>query len=129
METRSLGILSAALWLLACALTVSLDLDMQRPDGARLVVWMVWALGLMAALQVTGALRRRALAAEQDSDEWRARWGPEVGPHRAALARLVWAIEEATKGTGGYRGCVIDAPDLLVRAERLTKIERTRATP
>lgn len=118
METRSLGYLSAALWLLACGLALTLAFDLQRPDGARAAVWAVWLLDLAAALWASRALVLRAQAAEQDSDYWRAKWGSEVGPHRAALARLVWAIEEAMPGSDG-RPARVDAPDLLARAERL----------
>lgn len=126
METRPLGLLSAALWLLACACCVAIALDVYQRDGDRASVWLVGSVDLGLALWTTSLLVKRASAAEVGEDEWRAKWGSEVGPYRLVLARLVWAIEESIKDKG--RPARVDAPDLLLRAERLTKIERTRAT-
>ncbi len=123
MPPRLLGSLSLLLWALACGFTFALAVDLQRPDGARLSVWLVWALDIGAALWTTRGLASQVEAAEDDAANWRARWGSEVGPHRLALCRLVWAIEEATIGTG--RAAHIDAPDLLVRADRLTHSTRS----
>jgi len=122
MPPRLLGSLSLLLWTLACGFTFALAVDLQRPDGARLVVWMVWALDIFAALWTSRSLVTQVVLAEGDAADWRSRWGSEVGPHRLALCRLVWAIEEATISTG--RPARVDAPDLLSRANRLTHSTR-----
>ena len=123
MSSRTLGILSALVWLTACGCTFALTYDLQRPEGARAALWTVWALDLLAAFVLTFGLQDRAVMAEADASNWRGRWGSEVGPYRLALARIVWAVEEATQGSDG-RPVRVEAPDLLVRANRLADATR-----
>jgi len=121
MTTRSLTWCSTFFWVTACAACVCLTVDTLRPDGARAAVWAVLVLDLVAALWASRALYRRAAAAEDDAQAWRSKWGGEVGPYRLALARIVWAIEEARAAPRYSSAARVDAPDLLTRAERIAR--------
>lgn len=128
MTTRTLSRLSALLWLLACGWAVALAVDLQRPDAARAAVWAVALLHLGGALRLSVVLRNRAIAAEEDAAEWRTKWGSEVGPYKLALTRVVWALEEARPNVHG-RPARVDAPDLLLRAERIARGARSLGHP
>ena len=128
MTTRTLSRLSALLWLLACGWAVALAVDLQRPDAARAAVWAVALLHLGGALGLSRTVATRATVAEEDAAEWRAKWGGEVGPYKIALTRIVWAIEEARPNVHG-RPARVDAPDLLLRAERIARGARSLGHP
>lgn len=125
MPTRTLAWLSTFLWAAACSACVCLAVDTLRLDGARAAVWALFLLDTVAALLVSRVLYRRAAVAEDDAQEWRSKWGGEVGPYRLALARLVWAIEEARATPRYTRSVRVDAPDLLSRADRLARASRS----
>ena len=128
MTTRTLSRLSALLWLLACGWAVALAVDLQRPDAARAAVWAVALLHLGGALVLSRTVATRATVAEEDAAEWRAKWGGEVGPYKLALTRVVWALEEARPNAHG-RPARVEAPDLLLRAERIARGARSLGHP
>lgn len=127
MTTRTLSRVSALLWLLTCMWVGVLALELQLTGDGR-AVWPTLLVHLAGALWLSRVIRQRAIAAEEDAAEWRAKWGGEVGPYKLALTRVVWALEEARPNVHG-RPARVDAPDLLLRAERIARGARSLGHP